>query len=57
MGVPRLLTRNSRCREKCADFFLLQLAQDASVEARMIAATVFSTLNESWDKFKAENGL
>lgn len=38
-------------------FTLLQLAQDASVEARMIAATVFSTLNESWDKFKAENGL
>lgn len=35
----------------------LQLAQDASVEARMIAATVFSTLNESWDKFKTENGL
>lgn len=36
---------------------LLQLAQNASVEARMIAATVFSTLNESWDKFKTENGL
>ncbi|KAI3399338.1 hypothetical protein diail_7293 [Diaporthe ilicicola] len=34
-----------------------KLAQDASVEARMIAATVFSTLNESWDKFKAENGM
>ncbi|POS79472.1 UBA/TS-N domain-containing protein [Diaporthe helianthi] len=34
-----------------------KLAQGASVEARMIAATVFSTLNESWDKFKAENGL
>ncbi|KKY29518.1 putative uba domain-containing protein [Diaporthe ampelina] len=34
-----------------------KLAQDASIEARMIAATVFSTLNESWDKFKTENGL
>ncbi|KAK2602078.1 hypothetical protein N8I77_008645 [Diaporthe amygdali] len=34
-----------------------KLAQDATVEARMIAATVFSTLNESWDKFKTENGL
>ncbi|KUI71577.1 UBA domain-containing protein 7 [Cytospora mali] len=34
-----------------------KLPQDASTEVRMIAATVFSTLNESWDKFKAENGL
>lgn len=34
-----------------------QIAQDASTEVRMIAGTVFATLNESWDKFKAENGL
>ncbi|KAM0328673.1 hypothetical protein ACHAQA_005085 [Verticillium albo-atrum] len=34
-----------------------KLAQDASTEVRLIAATVFATLNESWDKFKAENGL
>ncbi|CAN8095680.1 unnamed protein product [Discula destructiva] len=34
-----------------------KLPQDASTEVRMIAGTVFSTLNESWDKFKAENGL
>ncbi|KAH8664246.1 hypothetical protein BX600DRAFT_398334 [Xylariales sp. PMI_506] len=34
-----------------------KLPQDASTEVRLIAGTVFSTLNESWDKFKAENGL
>ncbi|KFA46437.1 hypothetical protein S40293_04259 [Stachybotrys chartarum IBT 40293] len=34
-----------------------KLAQDASTEARLIAGLVFSTLNESWDKFKADNGL
>ncbi|KAJ4388585.1 auxilin-like clathrin-binding protein required for normal clathrin function [Gnomoniopsis smithogilvyi] len=34
-----------------------KLPQDASTEVRMIAGTVFSTLNESWDKFKTENGL
>jgi len=34
-----------------------KLPQDASTEVRMIAGTVFSTLNESWDKFRAENGL
>ncbi|KAK0651681.1 hypothetical protein B0T16DRAFT_321049 [Cercophora newfieldiana] len=34
-----------------------KLPQDASTEVRMIAGTVFSTLNEAWDKFKAENGL
>ncbi|PSR81225.1 hypothetical protein BD289DRAFT_439464 [Coniella lustricola] len=34
-----------------------KLPQDASTEVRMIAGTVFSTINESWDKFKAENGL
>ncbi|KAI1822003.1 hypothetical protein F4861DRAFT_532572 [Xylaria intraflava] len=34
-----------------------KLPQDASTETRLIAATVFATLNESWDKFKADNGL
>ncbi|KAK5662978.1 hypothetical protein OQA88_6390 [Cercophora sp. LCS_1] len=34
-----------------------KLPQDASTEVRMIAAIVFSTLNEAWDKFKAENNL
>ncbi|KAK1572733.1 uncharacterized protein LY79DRAFT_526980 [Colletotrichum navitas] len=34
-----------------------KLPQDAGTEVRLIAATVFATLNESWDKFKAENGL
>ncbi|KAI8633207.1 hypothetical protein F5Y19DRAFT_471472 [Xylariaceae sp. FL1651] len=34
-----------------------KLPQDASTEVRLIAATVFATLNESWDKFKADNGL
>ncbi|KAI0977055.1 hypothetical protein F4678DRAFT_708 [Xylaria arbuscula] len=34
-----------------------KLPQDASTETRLIAATVFATLNESWDKFKAQNGL
>ncbi|KAH6611386.1 uba domain-containing 7 [Trichoderma cornu-damae] len=34
-----------------------KLPQDASTEVRLIAGLVFSTLNESWDKFKAENGL
>ncbi|KAH7318287.1 hypothetical protein B0I35DRAFT_353786 [Stachybotrys elegans] len=34
-----------------------KLAQDASTEVRLIAGLVFSTLNESWDKFKADNGL
>ena len=36
---------------------MFQLAQDASTEVRLIAGMVFSTLNEAWDKFKAENGL
>lgn len=35
----------------------LQLPQGASTEVQLIAATVFATLNESWDKFKAENNL
>ncbi|KAK3373597.1 hypothetical protein B0T24DRAFT_527246 [Lasiosphaeria ovina] len=34
-----------------------KIAQDSSTEVRMIASTVFSTLNEAWDKFKSENGL
>ncbi|KAJ9131250.1 UBA domain-containing protein 7 [Pleurostoma richardsiae] len=34
-----------------------KLPQDASTEVRMIAGIVFATLNESWDKFKAENGM
>lgn len=34
-----------------------QLPTTATTEQRMIAAAVFSTLNEAWDKFKAENGL
>ncbi|EFX01777.1 uba ts-n domain containing protein [Grosmannia clavigera kw1407] len=34
-----------------------KLPQDASTEVRMIAGTVFSTLNESWDKFKADNKM
>ncbi|KAI1858050.1 uncharacterized protein JN550_012872 [Neoarthrinium moseri] len=34
-----------------------KLPQDASTEVKLIAATVFATLNESWDKFKADNGL
>ncbi|KAI1329018.1 hypothetical protein F5Y16DRAFT_131505 [Xylariaceae sp. FL0255] len=34
-----------------------KLPQNASTEVQLIAATVFATLNESWDKFKADNGL
>ncbi|KAA8896385.1 hypothetical protein FN846DRAFT_893315 [Sphaerosporella brunnea] len=34
-----------------------KLAQDATTEQKMISAAVFSLLNDSWDKFKAENGL
>ncbi|CAG9954044.1 unnamed protein product [Clonostachys rosea f. rosea IK726] len=34
-----------------------KLPQDANTEVRLIAGLVFSTLNESWDKFKADNGL
>lgn len=36
---------------------MVQISQDASTEVRMIAGLVFSTINESWDKFKAENGM
>ncbi|KAK2623891.1 hypothetical protein QTJ16_006525 [Diplocarpon rosae] len=34
-----------------------KLPQDASTEVKMIAALVFATLNESWDKFKKQNGM
>ncbi|KAL1880209.1 hypothetical protein VTK73DRAFT_6037 [Phialemonium thermophilum] len=34
-----------------------KLPPNASTEVRMIAGVVFSTLNEAWDKFKAENGI
>ncbi|KAM3417171.1 hypothetical protein BST61_g5433 [Cercospora zeina] len=34
-----------------------KISQDATTEQRMISAAVFSTLNEAWDKFKADNGL
>ncbi|KAJ1534455.1 hypothetical protein HK096_003886 [Nowakowskiella sp. JEL0078] len=34
-----------------------KLAQDTSVENRLIAAAVFSTLNQAWDHFKKQNGL
>ncbi|KAF8540819.1 hypothetical protein BDD12DRAFT_916877 [Trichophaea hybrida] len=34
-----------------------KIRPDATTEQRMISAAVFSLLNESWDKFKAENGL
>ncbi|CAK7213877.1 auxilin-like clathrin-binding protein required for normal clathrin function [Sporothrix bragantina] len=34
-----------------------KLPQDASTEIRMIAGSVFSTLNESWDKFKSDNKM
>ncbi|KAM0666652.1 hypothetical protein ACQRIU_004507 [Beauveria bassiana] len=34
-----------------------KIAPTASTEVRLVAGLVFSTLNEAWDKFKAENGL
>ncbi|EPQ63118.1 hypothetical protein BGT96224_2738B [Blumeria graminis f. sp. tritici 96224] len=34
-----------------------KLPQNASTEVRMIAALIFATLNESWDKFRQQNGL
>lgn len=40
-------------RTDCA----IQVSQDASIEQKMISSTVFSTLNEAWDKFKTDNGL
>jgi len=34
-----------------------QISQAATVEQRMISASVFATLNEAWDKFKTDNNL
>ncbi|EGS17206.1 uncharacterized protein CTHT_0065230 [Thermochaetoides thermophila DSM 1495] len=34
-----------------------KLPQNATTEMKMIAGLVFSTLNEAWDKFKAENNM
>lgn len=34
-----------------------KIPTDASTEVRMIAGTVFATLNEAWDKFKKENKM
>ncbi|KAL9064613.1 MAG: hypothetical protein Q9157_007772, partial [Trypethelium eluteriae] len=34
-----------------------KISQDATTEQRMISGSVFSTLNEAWDKFKKDNGL
>ncbi|KAL1851273.1 auxilin-like clathrin-binding protein required for normal clathrin function [Paecilomyces lecythidis] len=34
-----------------------KIPTDATIEQRMIAGAVFSTLNEAWDKFKKENNL
>lgn len=34
-----------------------QLGQTANTETQMLAALIFATLNESWDKFKAQNGM
>lgn len=34
-----------------------QLSQSATTEQKMISGSVFSTLNEAWDKFKKDNGL
>jgi hypothetical protein len=34
-----------------------QIPQDATVEQRMISSSVFSTLNEAWDKFKGDNAM
>ena len=34
-----------------------KVSQTATTEQRMISASVFSTLNEAWDKFKKDNNL
>ncbi|KAG6006493.1 hypothetical protein E4U21_007037 [Claviceps maximensis] len=34
-----------------------KLPRDANTEIRLVAGLVFATLNESWDKFKADNGM
>jgi len=41
-----------------ANFFrAIQISQAATTEQKMISAAVFATLNEAWDKFKADNNL
>ncbi|TVY41566.1 UBA domain-containing protein [Lachnellula subtilissima] len=34
-----------------------KLPQNSTMETQMLAALIFATLNESWDKFKAQNGM
>ncbi|KAF1928368.1 uncharacterized protein M421DRAFT_420913 [Didymella exigua CBS 183.55] len=34
-----------------------KIPQSATTEQKMISASVFATLNEAWDKFKADNNL
>ncbi|KAL6706199.1 auxilin-like clathrin-binding protein required for normal clathrin function [Coniothyrium glycines] len=34
-----------------------KISQTATIEQKMISAAVFATLNEAWDKFKADNNL
>ncbi|KAF9691469.1 hypothetical protein EKO04_010744 [Ascochyta lentis] len=34
-----------------------KISQSATTEQKMISAAVFATLNEAWDKFKADNNL
>ncbi|KAG9640049.1 hypothetical protein KCU64_g13117, partial [Aureobasidium melanogenum] len=34
-----------------------KIPQSATTEQKMISGSVFSTLNEAWDKFKKDNGL
>lgn len=36
---------------------MVQIPTDSTTEQKMISAGVFGTLNEAWDKFKAENNL
>ncbi len=37
--------------------FCTKLPTTATTEQKMISAAVFATLNEAWERFKAENGL
>ncbi|KAJ3252275.1 hypothetical protein HK104_007322, partial [Borealophlyctis nickersoniae] len=34
-----------------------KLSQDATIEHRLVANGVFSTLNKAWDSFKVQNGM
>jgi hypothetical protein len=34
-----------------------KLSRDTGVKEEMIAAAVFSTLNDAWEAFKIENGI